>query len=150
MSGKIVLTFWDYDSEPSTASCPSGEVTDLTYADINAKMSAYFAAVEAITIGNLVKDTRIMEVDQQSKLPAGDKTAQREMKWLVRMHNAAGDPLKMLLPCADLSFLDENNRAQMDKDAAEYTALTTAIAALFLTDGQTVYIDDVIFVGRNL
>lgn len=91
-----------------------------------------------------------MNVLQQAKLPAGDKTAQREMKWLVRMHTDGGDPLRMLLPCADLAFLDENSRAQMDKDSAEFIALAVAITELYATDGQTIYVDEVVFVGRNL
>lgn len=151
MTGRITLTFYDYDGEKSTASCPAGEVTDLTYADINTKMSAYFAAVEGVTIGNLGIDTRVMNVLSQPKTPAGTPTAQREMKWLVRMHSdPEGDPIRMLLPCADLTLLDPNNRGQMDKSSAEYTALTLAISELYATTGQDVIIEEVVFVGRNL
>lgn len=150
---KYIVSVKDYDNEAATASFPG---TDLTAANFDAEvalMATLKTALEAITMGNTVKLTRVANVSPMEDVPASDKDAQRERKWLVRYHDSVTfEKATISLPCADLSFLDPANRGRAEMgDAAEVDAFVTAFEAYVQPPGGNVaVVDEIIHVGRNI
>jgi hypothetical protein len=80
-----------------------------------------------------------------------DPVAQREVKWLVRYHDAAGRKYSVEIPTADLSLLDTDSEF-LDLAATYPAAFKTAFEDVVVSpadDGSAVTIDSIQFVGRR-
>jgi hypothetical protein len=151
--GWHVIPFNDYNAERSTVTV---RATELTAANFDAQYSAFiqfYDAIVGITLGLRIgakfgNDIPIVAGDT----PASDPNAQRERKWLVRYSDAtAMKNYTMELPCADLSYLDPNNREYADMTDLDVAAFVTAFEAFVISpDGNTVTVDSIQHVGRNL
>ena len=152
-NGHHIVPINDYNSERSTVTVRGVE---LTAANFDAQYTAFvqfYDALLGITLGLRVgskfgNDIPIVAADT----PASDPNAQRERKWLVRYSDAtAMKNYKMEIPCADLSYLDPNNREYADLTDLDVAAFVTAFEAFVRSpDGNTVTIDSIQHVGRNL
>lgn len=152
-SGRHAIQFNDYNSERSTVQV---NATTLTAANFDAQYAAFvsfYDAIVAITEGlrvgaNFGNAYPIVAANT----PASSPNAQRERKWLVRYRD--GTALKdyqMELPCADLTFLDPNNREYADMSDTDVAAFVTAFEAFVISpDGNAVTVQSIQHVGRNL
>lgn len=152
MPSKYTLALWDYDGETSTVSFEGTTIDELNLVVQDGMMDALMTAVNGVSLGVIFKDTRIFDYGLIAGAAPNDKDAQREKKWLVRMHDAVTFKKHTLeIPCADLSLLDDQNKGQMDKTLGAYTDLEGAIQNFIRTEiGNPVIVDEVVFVGRNL
>lgn len=151
--GRNVVTFNDYDAEPSTVSCYSTAVTAANHDAQVAALTSFIDAIVGITLGLKVRQ-QYGNVDQilAASSMATDPFAQREAKWLVRYKRPTGtDTLRMEIPCADLQFLDENNRGFLDLDGTEGAAFVSAFEAFVKDDGgNAVEVISVQHIGVNI
>lgn len=151
--GKLVLTYRDHGTigERSTVIF---EGVDFTAVNFDAQVTAQNAlrdAVNAITLGELTKVTRIaVESPQPGENPASP-FAQRELKWLVRYHDdVTGKRATLEIPCADLAKLDPNNQDIADVTDTDIAAFIAAFEAYVLgPSGNNAEVDQIVFVGRN-
>lgn len=154
--GKLVLTYRDYGTpgERSTAIFNGPDLTALSFDDEIALQSTLRDAVNAITLGELTKVTRVaVESPQPGAMPASP-FAQRETKWLVRYSDTVtGDKATLEIPCADLTKLDPTARDKALMTDADVAAFVAAFEAYVLSPGTgtrgNTQVDELIFVGRN-
>lgn len=151
--GKLVLTYRDYGTtgERSTAIFEGADFTELNFAAQVAAQDALRDAVNAITLGELTKVTRVaVEATQPGENPASP-FAQRELKWLVRYHDGVtGKRATLEIPCADLAKLDPDNQDVADTDDGDIAAFISAFEAYVLgPSGNNAVVDQIVFVGRN-
>lgn len=151
--GKLVLTYRDYGptGERSTAIF---EGVDLTAGNFDAQVTEQNAlrnAVNAITLGELTKVTRVAVESPQPGANPASPFAQRELKWLVRYHDdVTGKRATLEIPCADLAKLDPNNEDIADTSDADIAAFITAFEAYVLgPSGNNAVVDQIVFVGRD-
>jgi len=151
--GWHVIPFNDYNGERSTVTVRGVE---LTAANFDAQYSAliqFYDAIVGITEGLRVgakfgNDIQIVD----NRTPASSPNAQRERKWLVRYTDGtAMKPYSMELPCADLTFLDPNNREYADMSDLDVAAFVAIFESFVRSpDGNAVTVDSIQHVGRNL
>jgi len=151
--GKLVLTYRDYGTtgERSTAIF---EGVDFTALNFDAQVTAQNAlrdAVNAITLGELTKVTRIAVESPQPGANPASPFAQRELKWLVRYRDdVTGKRATLEIPCADLAKLDPNNQDIADVTDTDIAAFIAAFEAYVLgPSGNNAVVDQIVFVGRN-
>lgn len=152
MPSRLTVSLWDYDKEPSSVTMEGLTITAANLDAQNTMMDAIETAIAGVSLGVIFKDTRVFDYSLIAGTPPNDKDAQREKKWLVRMHDAVTfKPHKIEIPCADLSLLDDQNKGSMDSSDAAYTALEAALQNYIRTEaGNPVIVDEIVFVGRNL
>lgn len=106
MPGRYTRTYQDYSGEKSTAQV---NIVALTAGNIAATLTAvdvFSAAMDAVTLGNPVKETIVAEENQTGSGNAGSAFAQRELKWLVTYKdNTTNDIYTAEIPCPDLALL---------------------------------------------
>lgn len=152
VSGKLNITWADYDGEKGTASVHTTVLSAANYDAQETLRTAFVAAAEAMTLGELQK-TDYGNVSLQSLDPASSAAAQREVKWLVQYHDDTTlKRYSIELPCADTAQLDPEDRANAEiGDAGIVDAFITAFEAYALTpDGNTAVVDEITLVGRNV
>lgn len=150
--GKYVRTYVDYDGEATTFQV---KAADLTAANFDAQVAlqvALGAATNGICLGAL-KKIEYGNVIDSPVLESDEPTAQRELKWLVKYHDATtADKLRLTIGTADPAALDPNARKQAyigDGDVVD--AFVTAFEAYVLSPlGNAVEIDQIVLVGRNI
>lgn len=149
--GKATIQYNDYDAERSTVQVNSAAVTAANHDAQVAALTSFVDAIAGITLGLKVGQgygNFDQILDGQTK--ASNAFAQRESKWLVRYHDA-NQGWKLEIPCADLQFLDVNNRGYLDLDGTEGAAFKSAFEAFVLSpDGLATTVDSVQHVGRNI
>lgn len=154
-NGRVKITYNDYGAESSNVSL---RMPTLTAANLDAAILAASSIYDAIAGANgICKGIRIKSElgNQYPILPnttqAADEDAQREMKWKVNMLDAtAMKSPHFTLPCADLTYLDPNNRGYADMSNADVAAFVTAIETETLSpDGNAWTVQSIQFVGRN-
>lgn len=149
--GKYVLTFRDFSREVSTAQFPGSDLTEANIVAELAAMATLLTNVQAVTLGNVIKLTRIASVSPQEDIPATDENSQRERKWLCRYHDSVTfEKATLEIPCANAAHLAENqDRAALG--SAPWPAFKTAFEAYVSgPGGNTPVLDEVILVGRNI
>jgi hypothetical protein len=106
MAGKVTRTYQDYTGEKSSLQV---YIVDLTAGNIAATLTAmdvFTAAVDAVTLGNPIKNTVIAQEEVTGSGNAGSAFAQRESKWLCTYRDdVTNDIYTAEIPCADLQFL---------------------------------------------
>lgn len=150
-TGITIVRYNDYDGERSTVNLRS---VLRTAANFDAQAAAELAlrdAIAAITSGLRVgfdSGNRYQTVDPKTK--SADPYAQRENKWFVEYGNA-NNAYQMEIPCADLQFLDPDNRGFLDLGSTEGLAFKNGFEAFVVDEGgNPITVTSVKFVGRNL
>jgi hypothetical protein len=148
---RLNMTYRDYDNEGAQVSFRGPEFTQLTFDQQVALQDDIVTAVEATSLGNLVRDIRIAKETSPGSGPSANSQAQREMKWLVRMvDDTTGRTVNVSIPCPDFSLLLPNSD-KMDPASAAYVNLKAAVEAYHQSiEGNSVTVIDVVLVGRNL
>ncbi len=151
MAGKLSLSFIDYSKERSAAGMHLPAFTAGNFAAQQTLTDTLKAAVEAVSLLNLVTDTRTVDVIKSAIVIPTDQDAQREKKWLVRASDdVTGKPVQFEIPGSDLTLLVASSDA-MDIAAGAGLALVNAIEAVVTSDvGNAITVADVVYVGRNL
>lgn len=110
------------------------------------------AAIDAVVIGVLARESLIFDETFLSDLPAPSQLAQRENKLLLRYHaTSSGKKYRVSIPTFDLTTLP-NNSEFLNLAAGVGAALKTAFEAIVRSpddDGDVVVLDTAQFVGRN-
>lgn len=150
MPAKATFGFIDFDSEPSTVAVWA---TTLTAGNIVAQTGLgddLRDAIDAVSIGSLVKDTRLASETKFALAPPVVVWAQRETKWHVSMVElGTGNKVSFEIPCADLTLLQSGTN-KMLITAGAGLALVTAIEAYVLSnDGIAVTVQEIVHVGRS-
>lgn len=153
--GKLNIKYNDYDPEPSFVSLKIPAVTAANFdAHVLAASAVYdaIAGANGICIGKRITSTMGNEYEILGpKTPADSPLAQRENKWKVNWTSAGGaNSGYFTLPCADLTYLDPNNRGYADMADADVAAFVSAVEAFVVDeDGNAITVVDIPFVGRN-
>lgn len=151
--GKSTITYNDYGAESSSVTVYSDAITAANHDAQVAALTSLVDAIAGITLGLKIRQ-EYANFDQilSSQSEASDAFAQRETKWLVRYKRPTGTKVhKMELPCADLQFLDTNNKGYLDLSSTEGAAFVSAFEAFAKDpDGNTIEVISVQHVGRNI
>lgn len=151
---RLSVSFLDYDEEVSIVSIdgPEFETDGSDFVLMRGYQETLRTAIKNVSLGTEKVYHETYSTDLVGVSPPEEQGAQRELKWLVLMHDAVNNKkLRIQIPCADTSLLDDENRQQMDMDAVEWTALKAAIEAYAESPyGNAVVVDKAILVGRNL
>jgi len=109
-------------------------------------------AIAGITLGQVNKDTVILNRIPGVPGPSSNPLAQRENKYLVRYHDATTyQKMSVSYGTADLSLLT-NNSEFLDLSGTEAAAFVTAFEAVVKSNfdpTHAVVVDSIQFVGRN-
>jgi len=149
-----VYTLLDFSGEKSTVRMYNGAITAVSIGGFLTAFGGMRTALEAITLGVVNQEQWIGDITLLSNTLPTNVFAQRELKWLVRYHGdttqkkfqleiPTADPTDRLIPGTDLADLTETNME----------AFVTAFEAFARTpddDEETVTVDEIVLVGRNL
>lgn len=153
MASKLILTYRDYSEpgETGTAVFRGADITAANFAAQETLMNALRAGVANIVLGTLKKETRVAVEDESPGALPASPYAQRETKWLVRYSdNVTGEPFKLEIPCAELTFLDPTQKDKADLGGTEMAAFVAAFEAYVRTEaGNQVTVLEVRHVGRR-
>lgn len=153
--GKLYIRYNDYDPEGSLVHV---RVPTVTAANFDAHVLAVSALYDAIAgtngicLGVRITSTLGNEYEIVSaKTAASSPLAQRENKWKVNWTSAGGARSGFFtVPCADLTYLDPNNRGYADLDDTDVAAFVSAVEGIVVDDqGSAVTVESIQFVGRN-
>lgn len=146
--GKLRIPTVDYNGDGSTIQLP----VDNAITDPN--ITTLFASIDGVIIVNTGQSVLVTEANKNAGPGGqpGSPLAQREIKWLVRYHDAVTLKARILeLPGADLNLLGTGS---------EFMALGAGAGATlkaqwdaFVVDpetGNATVLDSVQFVARNL
>ena len=153
--GGCLLTYMDY-GKPQEASHVEFPFPDLTVANIAAQstlMDDLSAACDAVVLGVRVKEEHRITTSEVAYSQPSSSFCQRELKWLVRYHDAInGDKYSLEIPTADLAKLDPETNDQADMTDEDIMAFVAAFVALATVgpNNHAVLVDDILFVARNL
>jgi len=152
MPSKLNLSFVDFDEESSTASVLGATVTVGNFTAQDALTDAIVAAIDAVTVGTLWKDQRILSEVKTPKTPPALAWAQRETKWLVRYTDDV-DPVgdgSFEIPTADLTLLLTGTKNMNIASGAGQVLVTVLQVGMVSRLGNPVTIGNIVHVGRNI
>lgn len=151
MSGKLVLSYVDYSKEDSAMGVHTATLTAGNFTAQMTLQDALRTAVEAVVIGNLYKAEYVAVVENIPKVYPSTKLAQVENKWLVSaVDNVTGFAVSFTIPCADLTYVDNNTDLMDLVTAGPGANLKAAIEDVVLSRaGNAVTVNEIRFVGRN-
>lgn len=147
----------DYDSEPSTMSVNTVEITAANVDAQQSLLTTLRTALNDITIG-VVSKSVLSDIGWDTLTPTTNPFGQREIKWVIIVEDFLGNRYKANeVPTADLSLLTGNQKyiikngvvAVTDPDGfvADFKAAYEAVAVS--NTGQVVVIHDMYQAGRN-
>jgi hypothetical protein len=150
MAGKASWSYVDYDMEVGTVSVNCVGLTAENFDAQETLRAALHTALTGVTLGSLFKYEKGNQT-LASKSQPGDENAQRESKWLVMFEdNVTFKQYSFEIPCADLSLLKAEGK-EMDISAGAGASLVSAIEAYVLSvSGNSVTVQRVVHVGRNV
>jgi len=154
MTHKAIFQLLDYSNEKSTTTVYVGPITAGTIAGFLTQFGALRTAIEGITRGVVSKESWVGDDTPLSSTPPTDEEAQREDKWLVRYVGDTSEKVYTLeiatslrtgqmLPMSDFADLTST-------EMAAFVAAFEAIARTPDDDTETVTVQSIQFVGRNL
>jgi len=163
--GQANIRFIDYNSESSTTSVITANLTAANYAAQLAKFQTLVAAIEGISEGALNQSQLIAFTARGTATPPIAPTAQREKKWLVTyednqqyldpptnavVNNGYGKVFNVEIPCAALILLQPNSDLA-DLSLPLVATFVTAFEEFALSPyGGTVNVLQIRYVGRAL
>ena len=136
----------DASAEVSTARL---RVSDAI-SDVN--LTALFDAVDGVIVGNPGVSTLNVSTpkDQGSGVKSSDKTAQRELKWLVTVVDAVtGEKYRFEIPCPDMSILGDDGSTMVTSSGTGAALLSAVQAHVLSKVGNAVTVSTIRLVGRN-
>jgi len=159
MTDNASFTYIDYDGETSTTSINIVDVTAANFDAVNTAMQDFNAAVQALTLGDLLARNTSVKTPTLNDAP-NDPLAQRETKWLVQYRATQsgavdlGRVYNVELPCADLSLLSSGTdilwKAPATPPVGPIADFITEFEANVLSPaGSTVTVRAIRHVGRN-
>lgn len=152
MRSKLVLSYYDYSKETSPVGVYGAEIDAANFDAQATLMDNLKAAIEAVTLCTLIKDTRTHSEETYPKTQPTSPYAQREAKWLVSYTDDA-DPVgdgSFEIPGPDLTLLVAADGQFMNLTAGAGLALKTAIQAFYRSKLEnTVTVTTIQHVGRN-
>lgn len=146
---KLSIPFNDYAGQPSTARLPVADgISDVL-------ITTLFDAAVAMSIGAAGQSTLDISAAKDAG-PGGNaatKQAQIESKWLVSYHDSVvvTDEYTLEIPCPDASLLAAGTD-NMELGSGAGATLKTQLEATCVAPntGNTIVVDEVVRVGRNL
>lgn len=146
--GRMNLSYVDYNSEASTVSVRTANLTQAGYDASITALNGLRDAIEAVTLASLSKQTiQAVENELAWVLPVS-QYAQRESKWLVKYQQADGVFGSFEIPAADLTLLNGHTEV-MDIAAGAGLALVAAVEGNVIgRDGALVSVVEIQHVGR--
>lgn len=152
MASKVQLLYMDYSYEESPVTLPGVDFTAGNIVTQFGLIDDFVDAINGVTLGTLVKDTRTAAVAEFTKTRPASPFAQREMKWLVRYTDDVtpnGDGT-FEIPTPDLALLDAGGEF-MDLTTAGGLALIAAVEAYGRSRlGNAITLVSAEYVGRNI
>jgi hypothetical protein len=154
MSSEYTLSIRDYSRELSPAKFTGPVPVQSGFDTWVGLMTSLKAAVAAITLGEVAKETRSSYVEILSQDAPTDANAQRERKWLVTYRtNTAEKLFRMEIPTAKVvgNLLPASDEA--DLTATDMAAFVTAFEAFQRSPDdptETVTVISIRNVGRNI
>jgi len=153
MPSILRLTYHDY-GKPQEASGFKVKGLTFTTGNIVAEMAAanaLAAAIDAITLGVRTKTEYVADYAETAPTLPASQFAQREVKWLVKYSDdVSGELFSCEIPCADLALLDPNADERPDLTAGAMATFVTAFQTYVKNGANSVTVEDVVFVSRNL
>ncbi len=150
MPAKLDLTFLDHSGETSTVGIHFPTLTAITFTAENDLMDDLVAAIQGVSIGNLMKDSRKAAETKFAVSPPANEYAQRELKWLVRCRDSNGNASGFEIPCANLTIRSPGTD-KMDTTSPEGAALVAAVnAGARSNDGEALTFVEAVVVGRSI
>ncbi len=143
----LEIPIFDHEGKQSNVSLPVGDGI------LDAAVTAINGSVDGMSVGNLgqsVLKTSVKKDAGPGGTP-GTKTAQRELKWLCRYHDAVTlDEHTLEVPCADLSLLAAGTDNMDLAAGAGLTLKTEFDATVTAPTGNAVVLDSAEAIGRNI
>lgn len=146
------MTLVDYDGETTSFSVKVTELDALNFDAQETLRLNFNSAVNAFTKGT-VRRAGYQGNEIDSAAAPVDVWAQREIKWLVRYHDAVtGKPFWVTIGTADTAYLNPNNKkVAFIGDAAVVDDFIAAWEAFVLSPGgNATVVDEIVLVGRNI
>jgi len=149
-----VFSFRDFSRELSNVRMYNGAITAVSIGGFLTAFGGMRTALEAITLGVAAQEQWIGDLTVLSAAAPTNVFAQRELKWLVRYHgNTSNKKFTMEIPTADPTGRLVTGTDLADLTETSMAAFVTAFEAFARTpddDTETVSVDEVVLVGRNL
>lgn len=147
------MTFVDYSKEKSSLQFP---ITALSAGNVAAQqglLATLEAAIVALSLGVEVQSNLVFARTLVGATPPADAGAQRELKFIVRYHDATTyQKFRIEIPCADpaatITNSDEVDIAT--GAAATFVAAFEAVVKSPANSSNAVVVDGIQLVGRNL
>jgi len=151
MASRLTHTILDYSGESSAFGVAGVSVSSANYDGQITEAIALTTAIEGIVLGTVAERKFLASVaEPESGLPAS-QYAQRELKWLVSYSDTVnGDVQQCEIACPDLTLLVAGSDL-MNLAGAPGLAFIAAFEAFVRSkSGNTVNVDSVRLVGRNI
>jgi len=143
----------DYSNEKSSFACNSVALTAGNIVAQSADAAALAGAVEALSIGELTKQTLNQIVFDTPAIPSSPY-AQRELKWLVRYQgDSSGKMYSMEIAAPDITDNVVPNSDVADLTSTDWAAFVSAFEAFARAPddlAETVSVVGAAVVGRNI
>lgn len=150
--GKLNLTFLDETLENSAVGVYTQDATAGTFTSLNDLLDDLRDAIEAVSIGALVKEQRVLgEVAIANPAPT-DANAQREHKWMVVARDTVNNRVVSFeIPCANTA-LKVPASDLMNVSSGAGATLVSAIEAVARNPatGNPVNVEKIVYVTRNI
>lgn len=149
-----IFTILDYSNEKSTTKIHNGDITAVSIAGFLTQFGALRDAIADIIRGEIATEAWVGDRTVLTSTPPTDEEASREAKWLVRYVGNTSDKvytLEIATPLKTGNMLPMSDFA--DLTSTDMAAFVTAFEALARTpddDTETVTVQSIQFVGRNL
>lgn len=169
MAGYGGFTILDYNNEKTSVQFATGNITAISIAGALTQFGALRTAIEGITLGVVSQEELTVFRTKLSNTLPGDKSAQRERKWLVVYEDNTpffDDPINAIpnegykkiftneIGTADLSLLTSRNDTIESSEAGLPAALTAFFTAwndlVKSPHGGDARVLKLVAVGRNL
>lgn len=154
MSSRVVFSIRDFSDEYSSVAF---RITDIlpdgsNYAALRTEVVALHAALEAVSNGNVAKQTIIAEDDLLNDTRPISPYAQRELKWLVQYQDTVSmKKYTFTIPCALLTLMSDggDDYADIVGITAWATLVTWLENWMQSPEGNAISVNRVSVVGRN-
>jgi hypothetical protein len=150
------FTLRDWSNEKSTMRFYGGDITAVSLPGFLTEFGTLRGAVEGITLGIVANERWIGDDTELSPNLPALPAAQREKKWLVTYVGANGGTYQLEIPTADDSQADILLPSSDLADLVNNTAMAAFVAAFEqiartpVDDTETVTVQSIRFIGRNL
>lgn len=147
------ITINDYSNEKSSFGVTSVTANAGNLAAQQTLAAALVAAVEDLTIGELVKQTQVLVILDSPAIPTSPY-AQRELKWLVNyVGDSSGKTFSVEIAAPDITDNVVVNTDVADLSSTDWAAFVTAFEAYVRSPDngtETVTVVGARLVGRNI